>query len=280
RRAAREGRPACAERTTPSCEHLLERRAGEIVLRDEAAHAAGLDPRPVRAPLAVRDEHDLQLRVREQHAPRDLEPVEVGELDVQQDELRGEALGEGERRGPVDRLAHDVEPLLREERGGAAQEAGMIVDDQDAPRRLQLSEQLPVLHPHHRPLWSAHTSASPTPARSRAPAEASPSPAPPLRGSQSSQRGRYQFQSPSSFISAGSSTARTTVESIRIAAASPKPICLMSSVRSVTKIANTATITTAALVTGPAVRLIPVATASSVRIPESTSSLMRLRMNT
>ena len=31
------------------------------------------------------------------------------------------------------------------------------------------------------------------------------------RGSHSSQLGRYQFQSPSSFIDAGSSTARTTV---------------------------------------------------------------------
>ena len=61
--------------------------------------------------------------------------------------------------------------------------------------------------------------------------------------------------------------ARTIVESIRIAAARPKPICLMSSDRRVTKIANTATITTAALVTVPAVRLIPVATASSVGIP-------------
>ena len=100
------------------------------------------------------------------------------------------------------------------------------------------------------------------------------------RGSHSSQRGRYQFHSPSSFITAGSSTARTMVASIRIAAARPKPICLMSSVRRLTKIANTATITIAALVTVPAVRLIPAAIASSVDIPPSRSSLIRLRMNT
>ena len=54
----------------------------------------------------------------------------------------------------------------------------------------------------------------------------------------------------------------------------------MSISRSVTKIANTATITTAALVTVAAVRLMPVATASSVGMPPSTSSLIRLRMNT
>jgi hypothetical protein len=42
-------------------------------------------------------------------------------------------------------------------------------------------------------------------------------------GSQLSQRGRYQFQSPSSFIVAGSRTARTIVASMSTAAASPMP---------------------------------------------------------
>jgi hypothetical protein len=42
------------------------------------------------------------------------------------------------------------------------------------------------------------------------------------RGSHSSHRGRYQFHSPS-FIVAGSSTPRTIVASIRIAAARPTP---------------------------------------------------------
>ena len=71
------------------------------------------------------------------------------------------------------------------------------------------------------------------------------------------------------------------VASIRIAAASPKPICLMSSVRSVTKIANTATITTAALVTVAAVRLMPVRDRLVGRhARRRRSSLTRLRMNT
>ena len=68
--------------------------------------------------------------------------------------------------------------------------------------------------------------------------------------------------------------------SISTATASPTPIILKSSALSVAKIANTKTITTAALVTVPAVLLIPCATASSVLIPLSTPSRTRLRMNT
>jgi hypothetical protein len=100
------------------------------------------------------------------------------------------------------------------------------------------------------------------------------------RGSQSSQRGRYQFQRPSSFIAAGSTTTRTIVASIRIAAASPTPSCLSSICESVAKTANTPTITRAALVTVPAVVLIACDTALSVGSPRSTPSRTRVRMNT
>ncbi len=79
---------------------------------------------------------------------------------------------------------------------------------------------------------------------------------------------------------AGSRTARTIVASIRIAAARPTPICLNSVALSVAKIENTATITIAALVTTPAVCLMPCATARSVLIPPSTASRIRLMMNT
>ena len=99
-------------------------------------------------------------------------------------------------------------------------------------------------------------------------------------GSHCIHLGRYQFQSPRSFIVAGSSTARTIVASIRIATARPTPICLKSSELSVAKIANTATITIAALVTVPAVARIPCETAASVDIPRSNASRTRLRMNT
>src|SRR5262249_5725961 len=85
-------------------------------------------------------------------------------------------------------------------------------------------------------------------------------------GSHRMLRGRYQFQRPSSFIDAGSSTARTIVASSSTATARPTPICLMSSVDSVAKMENTATITNAALVTVPAVVRIPCSTGLSVRL--------------
>jgi hypothetical protein len=58
------------------------------------------------------------------------------------------------------------------------------------------------------------------------------------------------------------------------------PNCFSIRIESVPKTANTNTITIAALVTTPAVVLIPCATASSVDIPRSYASRTRLRMNT
>ncbi len=87
------------------------------------------------------------------------------------------------------------------------------------------------------------------------------------RGSQPSAEGRYQLRSPSNFIVAGSRIARTIVASIRIATARPMPISFMSMMLSVAKIEKTATITIAALVTVPAVAVIPSRTASSLPRP-------------
>ena len=70
------------------------------------------------------------------------------------------------------------------------------------------------------------------------------------------------------------------VASISTAAASPSPSSLKSRKLSVMNTANTPTITTAALVTVPAVVEIPCLTASSVGMPRSWSSRTRERMNT
>jgi len=78
----------------------------------------------------------------------------------------------------------------------------------------------------------------------------------------------------------GSRTPRTIVASTRMATASATPNCLNTIALSVAKIENTATITTAALVTTPAVALIECATACWVAMPRSTPSRMRLRMKT
>jgi hypothetical protein len=79
-------------------------------------------------------------------------------------------------------------------------------------------------------------------------------------GSHASQRGRYQFQSPGSFIAERSRIASTIDASSSTATARPTPIILKSIIARVAKIANTATITIAALVTTLAVALMPCAT--------------------
>ena len=68
---------------------------------------------------------------------------------------------------------------------------------------------------------------------------------------------------------AGRRTARTIVASIRIADASPTPNCLKIIACSAPKTQKTATMTMAALVTTPAVDLIPFEIAASVGMPES-----------
>src|SRR5262245_10901165 len=82
------------------------------------------------------------------------------------------------------------------------------------------------------------------------------------RGIHSSQLGRYQFHSPSSFIALGRSTDLMTVASMRSATATPKPICwnMIRSPRA--KPENTATMISAALVMMRAVDATPNVTAS------------------
>ena len=80
-------------------------------------------------------------------------------------------------------------------------------------------------------------------------------------------RAGHHARSPSSTRIAGSITSRTRVASSRIAEASPTPIIFISIIDSVAKIANTETITAAALVTTPAVSAMPRSTASPGRQP-------------
>ena len=68
--------------------------------------------------------------------------------------------------------------------------------------------------------------------------------------------------------------------SSKTATASPTPNCLKNGIESEPKIAKTQTITTAALVTTPAVDLMPCETASSMDAPRSNVSRIRLMMNT
>ena len=100
------------------------------------------------------------------------------------------------------------------------------------------------------------------------------------RGSHSSQRGRYQFQSPSSFIADGTISVRTSVASSSTATARPKPICWNITRPPLAKPANTATMISAAPVMMPAVLPMPAATAAVLSPLRSYSSLMRLSRKT
>ena len=70
------------------------------------------------------------------------------------------------------------------------------------------------------------------------------------------------------------------VASIRTATANPTPNCFSRSKDRVMNTEKTKTMTSAALVTMAAVVLIPCSTASSVDMPWSTPSRMRLMMKT
>jgi hypothetical protein len=98
-------------------------------------------------------------------------------------------------------------------------------------------------------------------------------------GSQASQRGSHQFQSPRSVIVAGRRTERMSVASMNTATDSPRPSCWMNANLKVTKTANTTTMIEAALVIVPEVTEMPRATARRESSPRSRASLMRVRMN-
>jgi len=87
-------------------------------------------------------------------------------------------------------------------------------------------------------------------------------------------------RSPNSAIAAGISTPRTTVASISTAEAMATPNILNSISDRLAKIENTATMIAAALVTTPALPLIPCTIAAGVACPRCRSSRIRLMMNT
>ena len=73
---------------------------------------------------------------------------------------------------------------------------------------------------------------------------------------------------------------RTTVASISTAPARPMPSDCSRKTDTVSRIENTATMITAALVTTPALVEMPPITACLVEAPPARSSAIRLRMNT
>ena len=127
----------------------------------------------------------------------------------------------------------------------------------------------PILHRRFYPsTWAGM--AWGTASYGRAPgASASGASSTPTFGSQSSHLGRYQFQSPRSFMLAGSSTDRMIVASMSTATPRPRPNSWPSTFRPRAKVPKTPTMMAAALVICPAVSLIPSDTDASFPSPRS-----------
>ena len=71
----------------------------------------------------------------------DVETVEIGQLDVEDHEVRAEALDLGQRAASVVRL-RDLEPLVAQRGGNELGDRLLVIDDEDASSFPQ-----PVLHP-------------------------------------------------------------------------------------------------------------------------------------
>src|SRR5262249_19303891 len=65
---------------------------------------------------------------------RNLEPVDVGKLDVQQHQLRPQPLRLGDSRPTVSRFAHDLDAIRLQQPPGNRAEPDVVVDDQNGQR--------------------------------------------------------------------------------------------------------------------------------------------------
>src|SRR5256885_9560064 len=110
--------------------------ARQVALRHEPARAAAAHERPEVGAVAARGEHDDGGRLHAGEPRRDVEPIQVGKVHVEQHEL-GVQLGRRlQRGGPALGLADHVEPLGLEEQAGARAERRVVVHDQDGMRHV------------------------------------------------------------------------------------------------------------------------------------------------
>ena len=100
------------------------------------------------------------------------------------------------------------------------------------------------------------------------------------RSTRATPSGSHQFHDPISVMIDGTSSARITVASKMIPAASPIPNCLMSTLGPVESTKNANISTSAALVTSFPVRASPIAIASFVSCTWSYASRIRVSMKT
>lgn len=95
---------------------------------------------------ATRDQHDARAPARELFG--DVETADVGEPDIEQDQIWVQVAHHLESRLAVRRFAHDVESVQFQETANRCSERRMVIDDEDGQDHTQI-----VTHharPNHR----------------------------------------------------------------------------------------------------------------------------------
>ena len=110
--------------------HSVQGRTGQLGLGHKTARAARAYERAEVGRVAAGRQHDRRREAVCPQGRRHGETVHVRELDVEEDDVRAQAVDGSESRGPVLRLADDLEPVSLENRARGRAEAGVIVDDQ------------------------------------------------------------------------------------------------------------------------------------------------------
>src|SRR5215211_8161734 len=120
-------------RTASGGDNGRERLARKLALRDEAPLRIRGQAAAKRRRAAARRQHDRERRVIVGEPLGNREPVEVGQLDVEQDDVRAQLRDGGQRRPPVHGLADDVERARLEQRACGSPKGAVVVDDKDRP---------------------------------------------------------------------------------------------------------------------------------------------------
>lgn len=104
----------------------------ELILRDETTRPASVDPWTELRLVTGGREDDCRAALLRREPFGDLEAVEIGQVDVEEDDVRLQPTGVAQRRGAIARFADDVEAFALELRAGNPAEALVVVDDEDA----------------------------------------------------------------------------------------------------------------------------------------------------
>ena len=92
---------------------------------------AGLEARPIGARFTGRRQHDEWWRPVDSQLPGDVKALDVGQADIEQDEIRANRPSSRQARGAVVGLADDDEAVGFEDGPGLDPEPGMVIDDED-----------------------------------------------------------------------------------------------------------------------------------------------------